>query len=129
MMMNIITRLKLFHIIHAINTYDLITTFNAGKNKFSIFSTNIQSIKAKFDELKIFIENMGTLGIECSAICTQEITISEFDYLSQLKLKGYNLIPQGKSGSAKVGIIIYLHEKFKYDYKSKLNKYKSGKAK
>ncbi len=54
------------------DTDDLITTFNAGKNKFSIFSTNIHSIKAKFDELKIFIEHIGTLGIEFSAICTQE---------------------------------------------------------
>ncbi len=66
------------------NTDDLITTFNAGKNKFSIISTNIQSIKAKFDELKIFIEHIATLGIEFSAICTQESTISEGDDLSQL---------------------------------------------
>ncbi len=27
-------------------SYDLITPFNAGKNQFSIFVTNIQSIKA-----------------------------------------------------------------------------------
>ncbi len=104
------------------NTDDLITTFNAGKNKFNIFSTNIQSMKAKFDELNIFIEHLGTLGFEFSAICTQECTISEGDDLSQLKLNGYNLIPQGKSYSAKRGLIIYLHNIFKYDYKSKLNK-------
>ncbi len=88
-------------------TDDLITTFNAGKNKFCIFSTNIQSIKAKFDELKIFIEHLGTLGIEFGAICTQESTISEGDDLSQLKLKGYNLIPQDKTCSAKGGLNIY----------------------
>ncbi len=107
------------------DTDDLITTFNAGKNKFSIFSTNIQTIKAKFDELKIFIEHIGTLGIEFSAICTQESTISEGDDLSQLQLKGYNLIPQSKSCSAEGGLIIYLDEIIKYDYKSKLNKYRS----
>ncbi len=89
---------------------------------FSIFSTNIQSIKSKFDELKIFIEHIGTLGIGFSAICTQESTISEGDDLSQLQLKGYNLVPQGKSCTAKGGLIIYSHEQFKYDYKSKLNK-------
>ncbi len=95
------------------NTDDLITTFNAGKIKFSIFSTNIQSIKAKFDELNFFIVHIGTLGYEFSAICTKKNTISEGDDLSQLKLKGCNLILQCKSCSAKRGLIIYLHEKFK----------------
>ncbi len=32
---------------------------------------------------------------------------------------------QGKSCSVKRGLIIYLHDEFKYDYKSKLNKYKT----
>ncbi len=53
----------------------MLMTFNSGKNKFSIFSTNIQSIKAKFDELKIFFENIGTLGTEFSAICTQFLRV------------------------------------------------------
>ncbi len=41
------------------------------------------------------------------------------------ELKGYTLIPQGTSCSGKEGLIIYLYDKFDYDYKLKLNKYKS----
>ncbi len=122
-MMNINNSLKLFHILH---TGDLVTTFIVGKNTFS---TNIQPIKAKYDELKSFIEHLGTLGFELSAICTQESIIYEGHALSLLQLKGYNLIPQSKSCSAKGDLIIYLHETFKYDNKSKLNKHRMWKAK
>ena len=45
--------------------------------------------------------------------------------MKQVELKGYKLIPQGKSSSSKGGLIIYLHEKFEHDYKLKLNKYKT----
>ncbi len=47
------------HIINHSPYYDfekLSLTLNSYKNKFSIFSTNIQSINAKIDELRIFIE-------------------------------------------------------------------------
>ncbi len=33
-------------------------TLQACKNKFTIFSTNIQSINAKIDELRLFIESL-----------------------------------------------------------------------
>ncbi len=42
---------------------NLISTLSQSKNKFSILSTNIQSIRAKFDELKIFIEYLSTLKL------------------------------------------------------------------
>ncbi len=43
--------------------------------------------------------------------------------MKQVELKGYKLIPQGKSSSSKGGLIIYLHEKFEHDYKLKISKY------
>ncbi len=90
---------------------NIISTLSENKNKFNILSTNIQSIRAKFDELKIFIEYLRTLNF--SAICTQECCISDNDDLNQVELKGYKLISQDKSSSSKVGLIIYLHEKMK----------------
>ncbi len=36
----------------------LISTLTGRKNEFSIFNTNIQSIRIKFDELKIFVEQL-----------------------------------------------------------------------
>jgi len=103
----------------------IISTLTKRKNEFSIFSTNIQSIRAKFDELKIFIEQLRNSSFEFSAICIQETWLSESDDITQLKLDGYTSIPQFKSCSTKGGLFIYLHEKFNYDYKLKLNKYES----
>ncbi len=104
----------------------VISTLTQDKNNFSILSINIQSLRAKFDELDIFIEHLRTLNLEFSAICTQECCISNNDDLQQIELKGYKLISQSKSQcSSKGGLTIYLHEKFDYEYKFKLNKYKT----
>ncbi len=45
------------------------TTLQTCKNKFTIFSTNIQSINAKIDELRLFIEHLKTFNFMFSAIC------------------------------------------------------------
>ncbi len=69
---------------------NLILTLSENKNKFSILSTNIQSIRAKFDELKIVIEYLRTLNLEFSAICTQECCISDNDDFKQVEVKAIN---------------------------------------
>ncbi len=81
------------------------------------FLVQIQSVRAKFDQNNLEIKT------EFGAICLQECTFC--DDLTQTEIKGYTLIPHGRSSSTKGGLIIYLHEKFDYDYKLKLNKYKS----
>ncbi len=43
--------------------------------------------------------------------------------LIQIQLEGYKCIPQGKFCSSKGGLIIYLHENFKYKLKLELNNY------
>ena len=103
----------------------MISTLTNSKNDFSILSTNIQFIRAKFDELKLFIEHLRDSNFEFSAICIQETWLSESDDITQLKLDGYTSIPQFKSCCTKQGLFIYLHEKFSYDYKLKLSKNKS----
>ncbi len=81
----------------------MISTLTQNNKHFSILSTNIQFIRAKFDELKIFIEHLRTLNFEFSAICTQESCISDNDDLGQIELKGYKLISQGKSQCSNKG--------------------------
>ncbi len=93
--------------------FDMLTsTLKHKKNAFSILSINIQSIKAKFSELKIFVETLQEVGFSFSAICVQENWLSENEDTSQLQLKGYECIPQGKSCSSEGGLIIYLDEMF-----------------
>ncbi len=60
---------------------------------------------------------------EFSVICIQETWLSENADTSCFKLKGYNLIPQGKSCNQKGGLLINLQDRFEYDYKYKLNTY------
>ena len=44
------------------------------QNAFCILSstTSIESIRAKFDELSIFVQELRETGFEFSAICVQE---------------------------------------------------------
>ncbi len=85
---------------------------------FSVFSTNIQNIKTKFDELKIFLDDLRERhNFEFSVICLQECQFSEKENLTRLKLNNYKPIPQGHKlknpCSTKGGLFIYLHENFK----------------
>ncbi len=98
-----------------------------NQNSFSIFSSNIQSINAKFTELKIFIEMLNQLKYSFSAICVQESWLSEND-TSQIQLEGYQCIPQGKSSSSEGGLIIYLNNKFNHINKMTLSKFKTWKG-
>lgn len=100
---------------------ELISLMKKHKNQFSIFSSNIQSIRAKFDQLMIFIEMLRKENLEFSAICLQESWLNEGADTSGIHIKGYNLIPQGYSCSSKGGLIIYLHERYKHVNKMKLN--------
>ena len=86
---------------------------------FSILSSNIQGISAKFDELKIFIEEIHEkFNFEFSAICLQECQVKENDLnlLSNYTLNNYHMFPQGyprKPCSTKGGLIVYINEAFK----------------
>ena len=104
---------------------DLIPTLNGHKNGFSILSSNIQSLNAKIDHLKIFVEDLRMQGIEFDAICIQESWLCEDDDTSQLQITGYNMISQGHSCSTKGGLVTYLHEKFDYEYKSRLTQFET----
>ena len=64
-------------------------------NKFSILSSNIQSINAKFSELEAFVNDLSSLSFTFSIIYLQESWLSEHDDLSLIQLTGYNCVPQG----------------------------------
>ena len=76
---------------------------------FSVLSSNIESINAKFCELEIFVEQLNQLNFKFSAICLQESWLSTDDDISPFQLDGYTCISQGKTSSNKGGLIIYLN--------------------
>jgi len=107
------------------DTNKLYSLIKHKKTCFSILSTNIQSLNAKFDELTIFINDLKDKDFEFSAICIQESWLSENDATNHLFLENYTLIPQGKSCSSKGGLVIYLHNKFTYENKMCLNNFET----
>ena len=78
-----------------------------NKGAFTILSTNITCLNAKFDELSIFIQDLKQNGLFFSAICLQESWLSEDDDIFMYQLDGYTCSPKG-------GLVIYLHENFTY---------------
>ncbi len=73
-------------------------------------------------ELEMFMHKLREKCFEFSAICIQESWLSTQDNYEQMNITGYDLIPQGKSCSAKGVLIIYLHDTFRYTPTHKVNK-------
>ena len=73
------------------NFENLTSVLGKNKNNFSIFSTNIQSINAKIDELRIFVERLKQQNYVFSAICLQESWLTEDTDFSQIHWMVINL--------------------------------------
>ncbi len=63
----------------------LTSTLNNFKNMFSSFRSNIQSINAKIDELRMFVKCLQKCNFIFSAIYIQESWLSESDDTSQIR--------------------------------------------
>ena len=96
---------------------------NSNTNSFSILSSNIQSINAKFNELEMFLEDLRSINFKFSVICLQETWKADNDDFSQFFLDGYDCITQGKKCSNKGGLLIYVDNKYKSEVKMNLNTY------
>jgi endonuclease/exonuclease/phosphatase family metal-dependent hydrolase/ABC-type dipeptide/oligopeptide/nickel transport system ATPase component len=83
-------------------------------DKLKILSLNCQSLNAKYNMLKFYIENYISQGTPLDIICLQETWLADNSDLSLLHLPGYNLISKGKSCSAHGGVAIYLLEHYNY---------------
>ncbi len=63
----------------------LIPILCKNKNNFSTFSTNIQSINAKIDQLNILVESLRQQHFSFSAICEWESWLSQHSDVSQIQ--------------------------------------------
>ena len=91
------------------------STMLANKAGLSILSGNIQSIHAKFDEFHSFVLRVNT-SHPISAICLQECWLDEkdTDSINLFNLSGYTMVHQTKRCCGHGGLIIYIHNQFKY---------------
>jgi hypothetical protein len=86
-----------------------------NSDHFSVLSINIQSIRAKMDNLLILVSSLKELNIEFSAICIQESWLSTDSDTSLLQIPDYECISQGYKVSSHGGLMIYLHDKYDYN--------------
>ena len=91
-----------------IDVNELIPILKKNENKFTLLSLNIQSLNAKFDQLKILIYGLNECGCNVDAICIQETWLSDTHDNAVFSLDGYNFISQPKSSSKHGGVAIYL---------------------
>ena len=94
---------------------DFVNILKDKTNIFTVFSLNCQSINAKFELLKTYIDMYNDGDFKLSAICLQETWLTADSDCSLLQLNGYNLIHRGRSSSAHGGVAIYLQENFQYE--------------
>ncbi len=106
---------------HDFEKFNLLVQNN--NKHFSILSSNIQSINAKFSELEAFVNDLSSLNFLFRIICLQESWLSDNDDLSLIQLNGYDCISQENSCSTKGGLLIYIDKHFDYEVKMKLNMY------
>ncbi len=97
------------------NFISLIKSTNSSN--FCAFSSNIQSVNAKFSELHAFIVDLESSNFNFGVICLQESWLNANDDITQIKLDHYNCVIQGKTCSSKGGLMMYIHEKFNYKVK------------
>jgi len=75
---------------------------------------NCQSLKSKFEEFQIYIENLIENGCIPGVICLQETWLNIDSDVSLLQLKNYSLLSKGKSCSLHGGVALYIHNDYKY---------------
>ena len=112
--------------------YDIESFINVTKNlkqAFSSLTLNIESIQAKYDILLSFIENISVHNFYFDAIFLQETWLTDKQCSPKeiriFDIPGYQTIALGRKCGRKGGLIIYLHDKYKYLIREKLYKVSS----
>ena len=86
---------------------------NARSSKISMLSLNCQSINAKFDKFKIFLDDVNK-GHPIAAICIQESWGHEEMEMSYFSLPNYSMVFNNRRLSTHGWLILYLHDDFAY---------------
>ena len=82
-------------------------------SKISILSLNCQSINAKYDKLKLFLNDVNTLN-PISIICVQESWCHDEIDINCFSLPNYTLTNSYRRLTAHGGLIMYVHDNFAF---------------
>ena len=84
------------------------------KDKFTVLSLNVQSLRAKYDSIILLLQELLNNGFEYSVLCFQETWLGENVDTSHLQLPNYNLVLYPSTTSSHGGLACYIHKRFKY---------------
>ena len=90
----------------------LVETLSNYKDKFVVFGLNVQSLHAKFDQLKILLCNLLELNLGIDVVCIQETWLSVNDSVDLYNIEGYTLISQTRCSSAHGGVCMYVRDMY-----------------
>jgi hypothetical protein len=93
----------------------LIDIIKEKQHLFKIFSLNCQSLFAKMDQLKAYLEILGENNCFFDVICLQETWMEDNMDKSMFNLEGYNMISKGRDVSSHGGLAIYLRNCYEYE--------------
>ena len=92
---------------------DFNNALQSYNSKISMLSLNCQSISAKFDKLKLFLDDVNNQN-PISIICIQETWGHEGIQMNYFSLPNYRLINANRRLTAHGGLIIYIHNDFEF---------------
>ena len=84
-------------------------------NMLSILSLNCQSLQAKIDQLKIYLNNFEEARCPFSIICLQETWLTNDHNESFFQLNGYTFVRNSISCSRHGGVAIYIRNNFEFE--------------
>ena len=89
------------------NDVDFKNLLHNAKSKISMLSLNCQSINAKFDKLKLFLDDVS-IEHPISVICIQESWGHEEMEMSYFSLPNYSMVFENRRLSTHGGLILYV---------------------
>ena len=99
-----------------VDNEELIDIIKQKQGILKCLSLNIQSLNAKFDQLRIYLDYLQEQNCKFDIICLQETWINENNCnVDMFQLDGYQLISQCCSSTSHGGLAIYISDKIRYN--------------
>lgn len=84
-------------------------------NSGVIMSLNCQSLNAKYDSLRCYLDLFNNSNCNIYAVTLQETWLSVDSDVSLFQMENFNFIHKAKSSSAHGGVATYLHKSLRYE--------------
>jgi len=93
---------------------DEFKAFLSKENGINILSLNCCSLRAKYDEINIFLYDILSSNMHIDILCVQETWLSSGEDVSHLHISGFNFVSQEKRISGHGGLGIYIRNSLDY---------------